>query len=336
MIEREVANYKSVENVHDLPAIFHYWSNRYLRPKYEQMGFSSPYGFFLKYLTRACTTGPPSQQQFISIGSGNCDTEVSLIEALLKSSIDNFVIECLDVNPSMLERGQKLAQKRQVLDYIRFTEADINSWTPNRQYQAVIANQSLHHFVELETLFDKVLQVLSRDGFFLADDIIGRNGHMRWPEALKILKGIWRTTPEKYKFNHQLKRLEIDFDNWDCSREGFEGVRAQDILPLLIRHFQFELFIGFGNLIDAFVDRSFGHNFDAGNPEDTSFIDRVHLMDEQLIERGTIKPTHMTAVMRREPVLDTLTYKHLTPSFCVRWPTRSAMIRAFFREKRVL
>ena len=67
--------------------------------------------------------------------------------------------------------------------------------SPQGQYQIVMANQALHHFVELEMLFDKVFQVLAVDGFFLTDDMIGRNGHMRWPEALEHFQlAVERTT----------------------------------------------------------------------------------------------------------------------------------------------
>jgi len=320
MIEREVANYRSVENVHDLPQIFHYWSNKYLVPKYQQFGFSNPREFFLKFMSQACVAKPADSLQFVSIGSGNCDTEVVLIEALLTSGLHNFVLDCLDINPYMLERGQKLAQEKQLLNHIRFTQADINSWAPAQQYQVVMANQSLHHFLELETLFDKVRQFLAGDGVFLADDMIGRNGHMRWPEALEVFNTFWRELSERYKYNHLLKRVEIEYENWDCSREGFEGIRSQDILPLLLRKFHFELFVGFANIIDIFIDRCFGHNFDPSNPSDLAFIDRVHFADEEHLDKGRLKPTHMTAVMRKTPSRQLLTHKHLTPEFCVRWP----------------
>jgi hypothetical protein len=150
--------------------------------------------------------------------------------------------------------------------------------------------------------------------------MIGRNGHMRWPEALAVLNDLWRELPNRYKYNHQLKRLETEFDNWDCSKEAFEGIRSQDILPLLIQKFQFDLFLGFANIVDVFVDRSFGHNFDTGREWDLKFIDKVHEIDESNIESGNIKPTHMTAAMTKHPGDRMKTYKHLTPKFCVRWP----------------
>ena len=320
MLVREVANYRSVENVHDLPAIFHYWSNKYLLPKFQQFGFCSPTDFYLKYMTQICKERSAARLRFISIGSGNCDTEVGLIGSLSKNGITNFSLECLDVNSHMLERGKRLAQEKQVLDRICFTQADINSWQPQGQYQIVMANQALHHFVELETLFDKVHRVLAVDGFFLTDDMIGRNGHLRWPEALEVFNTLWRELPERYKYNHLLKRTEIEYENWDCSKEGFEGIRAQDILPLLIKKFHFELFVGFGNVIDIFIDRCFGHNFDPANPWDLAFIDKVHSIDEEYLKKGIIKPTHMTAALTKAPPAKTKTHLHLTPEFCVRWP----------------
>jgi SAM-dependent methyltransferase len=319
-LAREVENYRTVENVHDLPEIFHYWSNKYLVPKYRQFEFGNPREFYRLYMSKACREQGDKPLWFLSIGAGNCDTEIEVIEPLRAAGVRNFVLECLDINPHMLDRGRSLAQQKQLSETVSFTQADINLWRPKQQYAIIMANQALHHFLELELLFDKVYDALTPDGLFLSDDIIGRNGHMRWPEALVLVNGLWSGLTEKYRYNQQLKRLEIEFGNWDCSKEGFEGVRAQDILPLLVKKFDFELFVGFANLIDIFIDRSFGHNFDPKNPADLNFIDKVHFMDEDNIERGTIKPTHMTAAMVKDKARKPKTYKHLTPEFCVRWP----------------
>ena len=145
---------------------------------------------------------------------------------------------------------------------------------------------------------------------------------MRWPEALELVQACWSLLDEKYKWNHQLQRLELVYDNWDCSASGFEGIRAQDILPLLLNRFQFESFVGFANLISIFIDRGFGHNFDAGDVKDRLFIDFVSGLDDYFIEAGKITPTQMLAAMTKTPRGPTRTYKHLTPQFCVRNPLR--------------
>ena len=319
-LAKEIEYYRSVSNVHDLPEIFHYWSNKYLVPKFRQFGFGNPKEFFATYMLKVLAGKTTDPTYLISIGSGNCEFEIEIAERLLALGTDHFILECMDLNPHMLDRGRKLAEEKGVISRMKFLNQDVNSWQAERHYEIIMANQALHHFVDLETLFGKIYETLSPEGFFLTDDIIGRNGHMRWPEALAIVNEFWKVLPKSKKYNHQLKRVELKYDNWDCSKEGFEGIRAQDILPLLIKKFQFDLFIGYGNVIDVFIDRSFGHNYNPDNEWDRNFIDRVHYTDEENLEQGIIKPTHMTAAMTRGAVSRTKVHKHLTPEFCLRDP----------------
>lgn len=319
-MEKEIMRYRTVENVHDLPDIFHYWSNKHLLPKFQQLGFRDAKSFFLLYMKCVAQEQPGHSLRFISIGAGNCDTEAALAEQLLLMGMRDFSLECLDVNSYMLDRGRALAQEKKLIPFLRFTQSDVNHWHPSLPYHIVLANQSLHHFVELETMFDKIYQTMDGAGYFLADDMIGRNGHMRWPEALSLLQELWRELPDAKKYNYLLKRVEIEYDNWDCSKDSFEGIRAQDVLPLLTSRFGFDLFIAFGNVIDVFVDRCFGHNFNPHDSDDVAFIDKVHRIDELNIERGAIKPTHMTAAMVKDKNRSPKCYKHLTPEFCLRRP----------------
>lgn len=319
-VDQEIRNYRDVAKVHDLPPIFHYWSNKFLRPKFETLGFSSPDDFYLGYATQIARSNPESTCTILSLGAGNCDTEVGLAEALAACNIQNFVIECLDLNPQMLDRGGQLARERNLTSHFVFTEGDINSWDAQNPYDVIIANQSLHHMVELELLFEKAHGCLGENGFFLTNDMIGRNGHMRWPEALELVQAFWTLLDEKQKWNCALKRQEQVYENWDCSLEGFEGVRSQDILPLLVDKFHFDCFVGFANTINIFVDRAFGPNFDVSKPKDCYFIDFVSQLDDYFIETGKLKPTQMVAAMTKTARSPTRVYKHLTPEFCIRDP----------------
>jgi SAM-dependent methyltransferase len=317
-LRREQAYYADRAQVHDLPAIFHYWSNRYLRPKLETFGFSHPDGLFALHIGRALKARSSGGGVVASIGAGNCDTEVRLAQALVAQGCDGFELECIDVNPRMLERGAADAKAAGVERLMRFTQADFNHWTPARRYDAIVANQSLHHVLALEHLLDAIRDALTPAGRFVTSDMIGRNGHQRWPEARAIVDEFWAELPAPYRRNLQLGRHEETFLDWDCAGDGFEGIRAQEVLPLLIERFAFDLFIAFGNVIDPFIDRSFGHHFDPGKAWDREFIDRVHARDEREIEAGTITPTHLMAVMHAGDGGTPLTLGRLTPERCVR------------------
>lgn len=320
-MEQELARYRSVEKVHDLPDIYHVWSQAFLAPKLESVGFSSIENMWAHVIGEVAAVSHDHRLEIVSLGSGNCDLEVDLASRLIADGNTNFQLTCLEINTEMLLRGQVCAQQRGLADHFRFVTQDLNRWEAPGRIDVFTASHSLHHLVELERVFDEVARSLEPDGAFLINDMIGRNGHMRWPEALWIVERIWASLPTRCKYNHQLQRVEETYVNWDCSAEGYEGVRAQEILPLLRKRFGFEVFVGFANVISPFVDRSFGHNFDPALPEDVEFIKQVGLLDDLLIDFGIVKPTQMVAVLRpSEPVRVPRCWRHWTPDFCVRNP----------------
>jgi SAM-dependent methyltransferase len=199
-------------------------------------------------------------------------------------------------------------------------ESDINQVRFDREYGVFIANHSLHHFVHLEHIFESIRSSLRPDGYFVVNDMIGRNGHMLWPEAYEIFAPIWASLGREKKWNHQNKTYEETYPNWDYSIDGFEGIRAQDILPLLIKSFNFELFCAFNNIIDLFIGRCFGHNFKPDDPKDRAFIDDVTHLDEISIRQGKITPTHLIAWMVQGTPKEMRFMDGLTPKGCVRIP----------------
>ncbi len=291
--------YANCTEVHDLPPSFHYWSNRYLRPQLQAHGFESPQDLFLDVLRRQCTQDAPVR--FLSVGAGNGDLELALAAQLRAERHDNFVLECLDLNPQMLARGRAAADAAGLGKYLAFVQADFNHWRATHRYHAVLANQSLHHVVNLEGLLSELRRALVDTGELAVSDMIGRNGHQRWPEALAIVQEFWTGLPPSYRFNLRRLVYEERFVNWDCSGEGFEGIRSQDILPLLLEHFHFKMFLPFGNLIDPFVDRTFGGHFDVASAWDRAFLDRVHARDEAELAAGRLTPTHLLAILTKEP-----------------------------------
>lgn len=319
LINRQVDQYKSTEIMHDLPPIFEYWSAKYNSPKFKEVAGSENLIFFYAGFFQKCLA--ESKSNFlISVGSGDSSIEIAIVKTLVARGVKIFFLICLELSPLLIEKARKKIDEEKLGDIITAAQIDINSWKPNYSFAGVMAHHSLHHILDLEQLFSVIKNNLSSGGRFLTADIIGRNGHMRWPEALSLIRRIWKKIPRRYKFHHQFRKFDDYYDNWDCSAEGFEGIRSQDILPLLVKNFSFEVFYAYGNLIDAFIDRGFGPNFNPANPLDTGFIDYINDTNESLISNGILKPTMLIAVMCNEKVNSTKMYKNWTPEFCVRDP----------------
>ncbi len=319
-LRQETARYDDDLDVHHLPPIFHYWSHKYLRPELEAFGYQHPEHAFQTEFARVIRANAGRLCRFASLGSGNGDAEVRIAQSLKAEGLNDFCIDCLELNPAMSARTIELAEQAGVAAHIRGVTMDINDWRPDQDYASVMANQSLHHMVELERIFDTVKIMMADEARFIVYDMIGRNGHQRWPEALTIVRAFWQELPESYRYQRQLKRQEPEFMDWDCSLEGFEGIRSQDILPLLCERFHFELFLPFANVIDPFIDRGFGHHFDANAEWDCDFIDRVHARDTAELIAGTIKPTHLIAVLTKTPPTRRRWRPGFSPQSCIRDP----------------
>jgi len=319
-VRAELRVFTAEEKIHDLPAIAHYWFNKFLVPMIQPLGFGNSLEMFRLYIARVYRQYPNEVCCVLSIASGDSAPEINTAKWLLEQQIRNFKLECRDINEEVLSRGRRAATEKGIDGYFGFIVSDINLWEPQQQYHVVLAVQCLHHIVELERLFDRIHQSLHPSGFFAVDDMIGRNGHRRWPEAMRHVKRLWKELPASYKYSHASGAFDRKLNDQDWSEHSFEGIRAQDILPLLVKRFHFDVFAGFGNIVDVFIDRVYGPNFDPEKPWDREFIDRVHALDVQEIDAGRVKPTHMYAVMTRTPLTNPRFHRHWSPEFCVRHP----------------
>lgn len=321
-IHEQIEQFRDEATLMQLPPAYFYWMGKYVLPRARTVfpGMRSlldVYGLSFAQLRPA----DDGRLRILSIGSGDCQVEVAVVKHLRQLGVQNVMIDCTELSSLRLARGRELAAKEGLLDHMDFLEVDLNSWTAPTRYHGVMAHHTLHHIVELEALFDMIEGVMLPDGVFVTTDMIGRNGHMRWPEALAVLERLWPLLPDRFKFHHQLKQFHGEFVNWDCSTEGFEGIRAQDILPLLNGRFAFQKFFAYGNLPDIFVERGYGHNLLKEKKGDLELIDFLELLNTILVDSGFLKPTVMCAVMRPgPPAADLDCWGKWTPQFCVRDP----------------
>lgn len=288
--------------IHGLPDIFHHWSHHHILPGLQSVfGASSISDFYVGAVEEAWTRNPDSTCRILSIGCGDGDVELELIEALIAKGSHNFRLEGVDVSPVLIERFSEKIEQRNFTAFASARIEDINVSRDHAQYNVIMANHCLHHFVELEQTFSFIFNSLADGGIFVTSDMIGRNGHMRWPECEAVLQAMWPMLNDSQKFHHQLMRLDDEkFQDHDCSGEGFEGIRAQDILHLCLDTFKPYRFFGYGGFIDLLVDRGYGPGYDANAPFDQALISFLAKLNDMMLDSGMIKPTMMAAYFTKE------------------------------------
>lgn len=308
-VASQIDQYAETQNMHELPAIFHFWAVNYLSPAVQEVFAANT---ILDVYINACMSILATRSlTILSIGCGDNSIEIDVAKTLIMRGVVDFSITGADLSPILLGRFRKAVEELQLGRYFSIVETDLNSGQVHGPFDVIMANHSLHHIVELENLFEFSYKELRDDGVFATCDMIGRNGHMRWPESRAVIEMFWPLLKPKQRYHHQLKRLDDRFVDYDCSTEGFEGIRAQDILPLLLQKFHPLKFVGAGGFIDLIIDRGYGHGFDQNDPDDLRLIKCMADLNEIMLDSGTIKPTLMIAHFVKYPCSE-ISYKGRT------------------------
>ncbi len=318
-VRAQIAQYSETVDMHALPEIFHVWSNAFIRPGIEKVFGTASIDecYALAYVEAKSRT---SGTRILSIGCGDGAVEIRVAKLLLERGINDFTFVGVDLSPILLGHFRATLQTEQLGHLLVPVEADLNKIAVPGEFAMIMANHSLHHIEGLERLFADSHERLQDGGVFATCDMIGRNGHMRWPETEAILQAVWPLLSERQRYNLQLQRLETRYMNHDCSAEGFEGIRAQDILPLMLETFHPYKFMGAGGFVDLLVDRGYGHGFDPSIEHDRNLIQFLGQMNDIMLDAGTIKPTWMMAWFTKDDRGEAY-YRDRRARSCVRDPS---------------
>ncbi len=292
-IQEELNIYKNQEIVHNLPPVHSIYTGKALSKNLIDLTGKDNFWDWCAIEIDRLIENKKEMVYGVSIGCGNGDSEIEVIKRVKNKNLFTFV--GIDINPTMVERGNAFVKENKI-NSLSFVTGDFNSLKLDRKYDFVFANHSLHHVVELENLFEAILRYSTDDMIFMINDMIGRNGHVMWDGTKQAVDIIWIKLDKKYKLNAYTKLYDKNVLNHDCSNEGFEGIRAQDILPLLIKYFDYNVYIPFSVIISRFIDRAYGHNFDVNNPEDLKKINNIIDSDVKILKDKKLSPTQ--AIMK--------------------------------------
>jgi SAM-dependent methyltransferase len=285
-------------NLQAMPDIFHYWYSKHFCPAGASLGFFSPNDFFCKWTARHCAQNSGRPVRALSLGATRVDLETEIAVYCRDEGHTNLSIECASMPGDRRSLSFERAKRSGVDEIIRPLPNPEALWQQDHAYDIIMTNNVLNDAEQTELLLDKIVEHLAADGIFLISDKLPDNA--RTPAALREINHLWQTLDEHYRYNHLLEQVDERF----AYQGELDDSVTRDFLSLLDQRFQFETFAGFANIIEPFISRAYGHNFDTKNPDDLAFIDRVHAADVQLMREGTIKPTYLLACLQKQATLE--------------------------------
>jgi SAM-dependent methyltransferase len=231
--------------------------------------------------------------------------------------VRNFNLECLSPAPSRLTRPEAIRAEPSVVGHLTLVQCEVGDWPREAGASLCLVNQSLHHLANPERWLEKIRAALAPDGALVVSAPLARLDRTESPVAREIAAQVWQLLPERYRSVEGRRAASPPYAAERRVGAPDASLRCSALLPQLMQLFHFEVFAAFGHVINAFVDRAVGPNFDPAEERDRRFIDQVAALDDAKIDAGLYAPTHLLAALRREPVAHPIHYRHWTPEFCL-------------------
>ena len=221
LIEEEKQHYKDIEITEDLKeagghanaAWHHYWVGIH-----EEIQRWSPGGIAAFLRARFQGLGRPIR--ILSLGSGYCGHELDMARALRLPS----VVVCTDINDALFAQASATATAEGLSFEFRTADLNFIEIEPGH-YDVIFAHASLHHVINLERLFAGVAAGLTPEGVFHLVEVVGKNRTLIWDKNERFANALLDCLPESVTDG---LRVDVPVD-----ADGMEGVRQEDILPLL-------------------------------------------------------------------------------------------------------
>lgn len=233
--------------------------------------------------------------RMLSLGSGPGGLELAFAR-----DVPAAEIVCKDLNAGLLDRGRAQADAEGLA--VTFEQADLNLIElPGAEFDLVFCHASLHHLLELEHVFEQIKRTLRPAGELIVIDVVTRHGYRMWPETRKVVDGIWKTLPPRYRVNHTAYHVKMEdraIFEADTRSSGMECIRSEDILPLLAKEFETVAYVPYHSLCRRFFDTMYGPNYDLDRPLDRAILDWIWQLDCHYLDTGVLKPETFFGIYR--------------------------------------
>ncbi|HEY2388366.1 MAG TPA: class I SAM-dependent methyltransferase [Candidatus Binatia bacterium] len=173
---------------------------------------------------------------------------------------------------------------------------------PTGGIDVVLVEAAIHHFIEIERMFELMHRVLKPTGLLIYDEYVGPDHHQHPPDLIALLDRLNACLAESYRrdFESGAPREHVEATplDWMLAYDPTEGVHASRILPLTHQYFDVVDRRDYGGaILRPFFSRIL-RNWDFSDPKDQTAARLIILLEQELTRRG-ILPSHQTLVVAR-------------------------------------
>ncbi|WP_158743143.1 class I SAM-dependent methyltransferase [Acidisphaera sp. L21] len=256
----------------------------------------SPDGWIIDAIGEKYLTPPPAKM--LSIGCGMAFIEEHLARAGFAGHILAY-----EMSRSAITAAKERVAGQPYADRLELRSGDV--LTEDLQtagFDVVFVQAAIHHFFDIEAMFQLMHRVLKPDGLLIYDEYIGPDHHIYDDHVVAVMDRINACLSPAYRWDHLAKHERQGVPKpdlqWMLQHDPSEGVHASQILPLTHRYFDVIDRRDYGGSIMRPFFTGILPNFDWTDPKDQTVGRLVVLMERLLVEKGAV-PSYQTAVVAR-------------------------------------
>src|SRR6266540_4016480 len=147
----------------------------------------------------------------------------------------------IDISEKAITAAREIAEKENLP--LTYEVADLNFVElPEKTFDLVAAQTSLHHVLFLERVAEQVWHSLKNNGYLWIHDFIGETQWQYDPRRLSITNQVLAILPEKFRKNKINNQLTTEIKRPEPGTLGspFESIRSGEIIPIFERWFTIE------------------------------------------------------------------------------------------------
>ncbi len=220
----------------------------------------------------------------LSLGSGNCTTELQFAEH------KNFEhILCTDIAEKRLNKAHKIAKSKN-LKKIHFKVQDANNFSlPEKQFDIVYFRASLHHFKDVKSLIEEqVKKILKDDGLLIIDEYVGPS-RLQYPKhQIKNANQALNLIPKKFKKRYKLSIHKNKIYGSGVLRmilsDPSECIDSANIIPVIHKNFETVYESGYGGNILTLVLKDIAHHFLDSTEETENVLNKLFDFEDKYLQ----------------------------------------------------
>ena len=246
----------------------------------------------------------PPAHSVLAIGSGLAYAEEELVQKGFAEHVTIYEMSTEAVKAASERIKRDGFEERFCFKNEDILEADIE---PN-SYDAIFIAAAIHHFFEIEKMFQLMYKVLKPNGLLVYNEYIGPDHHLYEPEVMNIMNEMNGCLDEHYRYDCLRKSVREEMPEvtleWMMNADPSEGVHASMILPLTYKYFNVEFRGDYGGTIMRPFFTAILNNFDFDDYKDKTIARLIVNIEDILLKNGIIPHyhTHVVARKRNKPL----------------------------------